>query len=123
MIFADGVVAAHDLVGLNGAETNSADQAVFNGLREGRGTQRARGANGGGYGDVGRFDAVFDAEGIQPLQIVTAHVCGFEPVVCVHRDVFAVAVSFGCHVARAPWHVGCVSWGLRGIRATLKDEE
>ena len=53
-----------------------------------RGAQGACGSDGLGYGYVGGFDAVVDAERIQPLEIVSAHICRVEPVVCVDCDVF-----------------------------------
>ena len=58
VVFADGIVMAHDLVGLDCADAQCPDESVFNGLGQGWGAQRACGLDGLGYGYVGRFDAV-----------------------------------------------------------------
>ena len=89
VVFADGIITAHDLVGLDRADTQCPDESVFDGLGQGWGSQCARGSNGPGDGYVGRFDAVVEAEGVKPLEIEAAHVCRVEPVVCVNRNVFA----------------------------------
>ena len=89
VVFADGIIAAHDLVGVDCADAQCPDESVFDGLGQGWGTQGARGSDGLGDGYVGRFDAVVYAERIQPLEIEAAHICHVEPVVCVNCDVFA----------------------------------
>ena len=125
VVFAVSVVVAHDLVWLNRAYAQGPDESVFNGLVEGWGAQDACGTDGLGYGYVGGFDAVVDAEGVEPLEIVTAHVCCVEPVVCVDCDVFTRSVALDCHVACAAGHDWCTmgSIGWVGYGKMLNEPE
>ena len=117
MVFADGIIAAHDLVGLDCAETKCPNEPVFDGLSQGWRSHCTCGCDGRGDSDVGWFDAVVYAEGVEPSEIEAAHVGCVEPVVSVDRDVFAVAVSFDGHVACAAGHDTGVAWGLWGMGA------
>ena len=121
VIFAVCVVVAHDLVGLDRAYAQGPDESVFNGLGQGWGAQGACGSDGLGYGYVGGFDAVVDAEGVEPLEVVSAHVCYVELVVCVNGYVFARSVAFDCHVACAAGHgtiMGSIGWVREDVKQT-----
>ena len=55
-----------------------------------------------------------DAEGVEPLEIVSGDVCHVEPVVCGNGDVFTRSVAFDCHVAGAAGHdtiMGSIGYG------------